>query len=155
MRQHPRSLRAGVGLLLLILLGLAFTSPQNPPDPVTDVILAYLPVVASNYPNPFPPPLQAEREGWLRKWQESQEPNLCLQLSGTPYYLESEPGAPGWLAAIVETAAVPEVELEVHIDDRVAVTGRLEYFDPNCEFPRLYVEHLEVIRVAPGGDSVP
>lgn len=154
MRRHPVAFWV-VGLTLLILPCLAVSASQAPPDPVIDYKPAYLPIIAHNYPNPLPPPLQAGEEGWLRKWQESQAPDPCLEASGTPYYLESEPGAPGWLAAIVETASVPETELEVHIDDKVAVTGRLEFFDATCEFPRLYADHLEIIIVTPDGDSAP
>ena len=150
MRRHPVAAWV-VGLTLLILPCLAFSTPQAPPDPVIDYKPVYLPIIAENYPNPLPPPLQAGEEGWLRKWQESQEPDPCLQASGTPYYLESEPGAPGWLAAIVETEAVPETELEVHIDDKVAITGRVEYFNAACGFPRLYADYMEVIIISPEG----
>jgi len=154
MRQHPVTVWV-VGLALFILPGLGASMSQGPPDPVIDTKPVYLPLIAENYPNPLPPPLQAGEEGWLRKWQESQEPDRCLQASGTPYYLEREPGAPGWLAAIVETASVPEGELEVHIDDKVAITGRVEYFDATCGFPRLYADHLEVIIVSPDGGGGP
>jgi hypothetical protein len=133
------------------VLTLALIGAQEIPDPITDVYLAYLPVVTSKYPNLMPPPLQAGEEGWLRKWQESQAPDRCLEAAGTPYYLESEPGAPGWLAAIVETDAVTELELEVHIDDKVAIRGRMEYFDRECDFPRLHADHMEVIIISPDG----
>lgn len=151
MRRHPIA-AWGVGLILLVVLSLASSMSQGTSDPIIDIQPFYLSIIARNYPNPLPPPLQAGAEGWLRKWQESQAPDPCLEASGTPYYLEREPGAPGWLAAIVETASVPEAELEVHIDDKVAVTGRVEYFDAGCEFPRLYADHLEVIVVAPDGN---
>lgn len=152
MRQHSGFVW-GVGLILLISLSLAFGASQGTSDPVIDFKPMYLPAIARNYPDLLPPPLQAGEEGWLRKWQESRNPDRCLQASGTPYYLESEPGAPGWLAAVVETATVSELELEVHIDDRVAITGRTEYFDPTCGFPRLYADHLEVIDVPPDSHS--
>ncbi len=150
MRQQPGFV-LGVGLTLLVSLSLAFSLAQSTSDPIIDANMVYLPAIARNYPDFFPPPLQAGEEGWLRKWSEAQEPNWCLQLSGTPYYLEREPGAPGWLAAVVETALVPELELELHINDRVAITGRIEYFDTQCDFPKLYADHLEVIEMAPGG----
>lgn len=164
MRQRPGSVWVA-GLALLITGGLAFSllalsSAEVPAsgladDPIIDFKPVYLPAIARNYPNLLPPPLQAGEEGWLRKWPESQDPGQCLQASGTPYYLEREPGAPGWLAAVVETITVTEMELEIHIDDKVAITGRVEYFDPACEFPRLYADHLKVIEVTPDGESAP
>lgn len=161
MRPHPRSVWVIVGLTLLVSLGLAFSKPvlssaevsQDASDPVTDVALVYLPAIARNYPNLFPPPLDARKVGWLRKWRESQDPNYCLQTSGTPYYLEREFGEAGWLAAVAETNSVPDLELEVHIDEKVAITGTLEYFDPACDFPRLNAQQLEVIEVSPDGPS--
>ncbi|MFQ5855787.1 MAG: hypothetical protein ACE5LU_09120 [Anaerolineae bacterium] len=171
MRLHPRSVRIVGGLTLIVLLSLAFNRPvlspvlswvegpvegsQATPEPVIDVAPVYLPAIARNYPNLLPPPLDAKREGWLRKWKESQSPDYCLEASGTPYYLERDAGDAGWLAAIAETDTVSELELEVHIDEKVAVTGTVEYFDPACEFPRLNAHKLEVIETTPDGHSGP
>lgn len=154
MRLHPRSVWGVATLAAFILLTLAFSRPQDDPGPIVDSAFFYLPVVARNYPNLFPPPLEARREGWLRKWRETQPPNDCLQASGTPYYLEREPGEAGWLAAVAATHAVPETVLEVHIDEKVAITGTIEYFDPACEFPRLNALQLEVIEVSPDGPGL-
>jgi len=156
MRLHPRFVWIAVGIALLVLLNLAFQSSQTSSDPVTDVYEpVYLPVLTRNYPNLFPPPLEARREGWLRKWHESQESNYCLEAGGTPYYLEREPGEVTWLAAVAETDVVPDVEIEVHIDEKVAVTGTAGYFDPACNFPRLNARKIEVIEVLPEGAGDP
>lgn len=145
----PRSAWAiAIGLILLVLAGVG-TASQAGDDPVIDTLPVYLPAIAKNYPDFFPPPVQAKMEGWLRKWRESQPPNACLQASGTPYYLERQRGEAGWLAAIAATEAVSELELEVHLDEKVAVSGTVEYFDVNCGFPRLEARTLEVIDVVP------
>lgn len=161
MRPHPRSIWIISGLILLVLLSLTFSRPasdpaevsQSTPDPVIDSAPFFLPIIARNYPDFFPPPLEARKVGWLRKWRESQPPNYCLQVSGTPYYLEREPGEAGWLAAVAETNFVRDLELEVHIGQKVAITGTVQYFDPACDFPRLNAQELEVIEVSPDGPT--
>lgn len=153
MHSHPRSLWAAVGLASLVLLGLAFGGLQNASDPVIDIAPVYLPAVARQYPNLFPPPLEARKEGWLRKWRESQELDHCLQAGGTPYFLEREWGEAGWLAVVAETEQVTETDLEVHLDEKLAVTGTANYFDPACEFPRLNARKLEVIEIVPDSDG--
>ncbi|MBS1252569.1 MAG: hypothetical protein MAG451_01610 [Anaerolineales bacterium] len=155
MHPHPRLLWVVIGLTLLVLLGMGFNGSQTASDPVIDVPPVYLPAIARNYPSYFPPPLEARKEGWLRKWRESQDPHHCLQAAGTPYYLERERGEAGWLAAVIETQSVTEVELEVHLDEKVVIAGTAEYFDTACEFPRLEAHSLEVIQVVPDGDGPP
>ena len=155
MHPYPRFVWIIVGLALLILLDTGFSGAQITTPPVVDTAPVYLPAVARNYPNLLPPPLEAKKEGWLRKWRESEAPNYCLQASGTPYYLEREPGEAGWLAAVVETEAVTDVDLEVHLGEKVVVTGIAEYFDSACEFPRLDATSLEVIDIGPDSHSAP
>ncbi len=151
MHQYPRLGWALIVLAVFISLGLTFTMTYGESDPIIDIPTVYLPAIAHNYSDLLPPPLQAGQIGWLRKWNELEPLPACLALGGTPYYLEDETNTTQWLAAIVETDAVSEVELEVHIDEKVAISGRLEYFDPLCSFPRLYADQLRVLDVPPDG----
>lgn len=153
MRLHPRSFWFIVGPALLVLLSVAFGGSRSASDPIIDPAPVYLPAIVKNYPNLLPPPLEARKVGWLRKWPESQTLEYCLQVSGTPYYLEREPGEAGWLAAVAETETVPDVALEVHLGEKVAITGTAEYLDAACDFPRLNARKLEVIAVSPDGTS--
>lgn len=160
MSPHPRSVWLAMALAALTLWAVALGHAQDTPDDVAsaqvaphqviiDPSLVYVALIGRGYPNLFPPPVEARREGWLRKWSESQLPNDCLALSGTLYYLEREPGEAGWLAAVVETEHVPELELEVHLDEKVAISGTAEFFSAACNFPRLYAHSLEVVDPGP------
>ncbi len=151
MHLRLRSLGLVMVLTLLTLLGLTFSGTQNASDPVIDLPPVYLPAIMANYPDYLPPPIEAKKTGWLRKWRASRGPNHCLEASGTRYYLERERGEAGWLAAVADTEFVSETELEVHLDKKVAITGTAEFFDAACDFPRLNARTLEVVEVTPDG----
>lgn len=156
MRPHPHSVWLVLALAALTVWGVALGHAQvrseqtAPQQVIIDPSPVYIALVGRQYPNLFPPPVEARREGWLRKWSEIQPPNNCLELSGTPYYMERAPGDPGWLAAVIETEAVPELELEVHLDEKVAISGAAEFFSAECDFPRLHAHSLEVVDPGPG-----
>ena len=151
MHQYPRLGWAFIALAVLISLGLTFTMTYGNSDPIIDIPTVYLPSIARNYSYLLPPPLQAAQVGWLRKWNELEQLPPCLALAGTPYYLEDEAGEADWRAAVVETSTVSEVELEVHINKKVAISGRIEYFDALCSFPRLHADELRVLDTTPDG----
>ena len=146
---HPRLHPVWPGLALVALLTITVLAVGTPTitasDPVIDVPTAYLPVVIRNHPPLFPPPLEAAMNGWLRKWRESEAPPRCLEIAGTPYYLETEPGAPSWAAAVAATELITEDDLELNIDHRVRIRGVIDYFHADCSFPRLYARELRVL----------
>ena len=144
MHSLPGRVRVVAVLAVLLMTLLAAGAPATlASDPVIAVPTFYLPLVARNNPPVLPPPLEAAMTGWLRKWRESSTLPRCLQVAGTPYYLEEEPNKP-WLAAIVATDVVAEDSLELLIDNRVFVRGVAEYFDAECPFPRLEVREVRI-----------
>jgi hypothetical protein len=154
MRPNPRSGWLALALAALTLWSAVLGYAQDVPDPmapgqVIDVLPVYIPLLGRDYPDLFPPPVQARRKGWLGKWSESQPPNTCLAASGTPYYLERERGEAGWVAAVAETEYVSDLELEVHLGEQVVISGTAEFFSPDCDFPRLNAHSLEVVDPGP------